>query len=489
MIQMKITGLLKSWPDFPCDALILPLAEDSIEREEGPLSPLLARLRASGEWKGEAGEILVLHGSELVAAARLILMGLGKRENLDPDRTRLSVLQALRCLKGGKLERLAAVSANLPDEARFVLMAVDGAVMSSFDPGLYKSTDHRRPEIAELVFLLSDRADLRRFPALYEKALVYGEAVNLARRLTHEPGNRMVPRNFAEAVSECAQSNGLHVEVFDEDWLAEAGLEAMLAVAAGSAHPPRLVVLEHKARRSRERPVCLVGKGVTFDSGGISLKPSQSMEEMKGDKAGACAVVGAMQAISRLRIPRRVLGIIPVVENLPGGKAQRPGDVVRCFGGKTVEVINTDAEGRLILADAIGWARATYNPASIIDIATLTGACVVALGHVRAGYFCNDERLVRRFSEAVERSYEKFWRLPLDSEYAEDLKSDIADLKNIGQRWGGAITAAKFLEEFVGDTPWVHIDMAGVDVFQGTHKAEGPRGFGVRTLAELVAGD
>jgi leucyl aminopeptidase len=195
-----------------------------------------------------------------------------------------------------------------------------------------------------------------------------------------------------------------------------------------------------------------------------------------------------MCAISRLGLPRRVIGVIPVVENMPGGDAQRPGDVIQCYGGKTVEVINTDAEGRLILADAISWAKDRYDPSYIVDIATLTGACVVALGHVRAGYFCNDEKLVRQFRDALDRSYEKCWRLPLDPEYAEDLKSDIADLKNIGQRWGGAVTAAKFLEEFVGGTPWIHIDMAGMDIFQGAHKSEGPRGFGVRTLVELVAG-
>ncbi|GAB4220207.1 MAG: leucyl aminopeptidase [Acidobacteriota bacterium] len=486
---MKISGVPAAWPDFACDALILPLAEDSLKREEGPLAPLLERLRTSGEWKGEAGEVLVLYGCEAVAADRLILLGLGKREDLDPDRTRTSVLKALRRLKGCRLQRLAAVSANLPDEARFVMMAVDGAVMSLFDPGVYKSSDSRVAEIGELVFLLSDRADLRRFPALYEKAQVYGEAVNLARRLTHEPGNRMTPEVFAEEARQAAESVGLEVTVLDERAIREAGLAAVLAVASGSEHPPRFVVIEHRGRKGREKPICLVGKGVTFDAGGISLKPAQSMEEMKSDKAGACAVLGAMLAVARLGLPRPAVGVIPVVENLPGGRAQRPGDVIRCHGGKTVEVINTDAEGRLILADAMSWAKERYSPSEIVDIATLTGACIIALGHVRAGYFSNDEKLVRRFVDAAGRSYEKFWRLPLDPEYREDLKSDIADLRNVGQKWGGAITAAKFLEEFVGDTPWVHIDMAGVDLFQGDQKAEGPRGFGVRTLAELVAGD
>jgi leucyl aminopeptidase len=232
--------------------------------------------------------------------------------------------------------------------------------------------------------------------------------------------------------------------------------------------------------------VVFIGKGVTFDSGGVSLKPAQSMEEMKADKAGACAVLAAIQAVAQLQVPRNVVALLPVVENLPGGKAQRPGDVIRSMSGKTIEVVNTDAEGRLILADALCYAREEFDPAGIVDIATLTGACVVALGRVRAGLFSNNDAWCERLLQAANRCGEKLWRLPLDSEYRKEIESQIADVKNVGNRWGGAITAAKFLQEFVGETPWCHIDIAGVDLFHENQVLEGPTGFGVFTLTQLA---
>jgi leucyl aminopeptidase len=246
-----------------------------------------------------------------------------------------------------------------------------------------------------------------------------------------------------------------------------------------------MLILKHQSNDQRA-PILLVGKGVTFDAGGISLKPSQSMEEMKGDKSGGAAVLGAMTAIARLNITRNVIGVIPLVENLPGGTAQRPGDVVRSFSGKTIEVINTDAEGRLILVDAISWAKQQFQPEYIVDIATLTGACVVALGNVRAGYFCNQDSFSKVVEAAALKAGEKVWRLPLDSEYREDLLSDIADIKNIGGRWGGAVTAAKFIEDFVEETHWCHIDMAGLDSFPKGKDVVGPTGFGAILLTCLV---
>lgn len=486
---MECSGVRADWRSFHCDALIYPQFSDSSELEDGPFAHFLSRVRESGEWKAEVGEVLVLHDPVGAEADRMILLGLGKREELDPGRTRLSVMKALRLLKGSRLGRLGIVAAVLPDEARFVQMAAEGVLMSTFEPAPYRSNSTGTPRVEEIVFLLSEHADLRRFESCYEKAQVIGEAVNLARGLTNEPGNLLTPAGFAERAREIGGQEGFSVEVFDEAWLRQEGLEAILSVAAGSRHAPHLLLLKHEGGKPEEHPAVLVGKGVTFDSGGLSLKPSPSMEEMKSDKAGAAAVLGAFQAIARLEARRTVIGVIPLVENMPGGNAQRPGDVIRCFGGKTVEVVNTDAEGRLILADAMAWVLSRWKPDFLVDIATLTGACVVALGYVRAAYFSNNERLVRKFRSAVDRSAEKFWRLPLDVEYGEDLRSSIADLKNCGERWGGAVSAAKFLEAFVGDTPWCHIDMAGVDLFRGEQKADGPRGFGVRTMAELVIGD
>jgi leucyl aminopeptidase len=316
---------------------------------------------------------------------------------------------------------------------------------------------------------------------------VVAEAVNLARLLTNEPGNRINPLRFADKANEVARKSGLDIQVLDEQDMKHKGMNSVLAVAAGSVHPARFIVLKHLgAEESAEKPVVLIGKGVTFDSGGVSLKPAQSMEEMKADKAGACSVLAAMQAVAQLRVPRNVVALLPVVENLPGGKAQRPGDIIRSMGGKTIEVVNTDAEGRLILADALCYARAEFDPAGIVDLATLTGACVVALGRVRAGLFSNNDAWCGRLLQAANRCGEKLWRLPLDSEYRQNIESRIADVKNVGNRWGGAITAAKFLQEFVGETPWCHVDMAGVDLFHEKQDLEGPTGFGVLTLTQLV---
>jgi leucyl aminopeptidase len=283
-----------------------------------------------------------------------------------------------------------------------------------------------------------------------------------------------------------ADKCGLEIEVWGEPELEDKGMGAILAVARGSDEPARFIILKYfGAPDSEAKPIVLVGKGVTFDSGGLSLKPAQSMEEMKADKAGACAVLAAMQAIALLGVKKNVVGLIPAVENLPSGRAQRPGDVLRAMNGTTIEVINTDAEGRLILADSLSYGQ-QLEAEFMVDIATLTGAVVVALGKLRAGVFCNNEELFERVSRASDESGEKLWRMPLDDEYRKEIESPIADIRNVGSRWGGAITAAKFLEEFVGDVPWCHIDIAGVDLFKGEGGIQGPTGFGVRTLVEIV---
>ena len=260
-----------------------------------------------------------------------------------------------------------------------------------------------------------------------------------------------------------------------------------MAVARGSDEPARLIILRHwGAPDSESPPGVLVGKGVTFDSGGLSIKPAQSMEEMKSDKAGACAVLAAMRAIAQLQVPQNVVAIVAAAENLPSGRAQRPGDVIRSYSGKTIEVINTDAEGRLLLADALHYAL-QFDPAFVVDIATLTGACVVALGKLRAGVFSNDPSLRDALFRAADRAGERIWQLPLDEEYRDELKSDIADIRNIGERWGGAISAAKFLEEFVSESRWCHIDMAGVARFPEDDVVKGATGFGVRMLVDLAS--
>jgi leucyl aminopeptidase len=421
-------------------------------------------------------------------ADRLVLLGVGSKEDFDAGVLRTGILKAVRHLKVKDLQRLGVYCPGVGELSDEVQAIVEGAVMGTFSTGLYKSENSEPVKIGELVLVSdSDVSGLKnRVRNRAEEGLILGESINLARTLTYEPGNRLNPLGFASRASDIAAECGLDLQVFDRKKLDKLGMKALLGVAQGSTQPPCLVVLKHLPGPDEEKPIVLVGKGVTFDSGGLSLKPSASMEEMKGDKAGACAVLAAMQAITKLQAPRNVVGLIPLVENMPGGTAQRPGDVVETFSGKTVEVINTDAEGRLILADTLAYAVESFSPEWILDIATLTGACVVALGHLRAGFFVNDTKLAEAFDRAAGRSGEKLWRLPLDHAYRKDLESKIADVKNVGGRWGGAITAAKFLQEFVADTPWCHIDMAGVESFPANGVLEGPTGFGVRTLFELA---
>jgi leucyl aminopeptidase len=488
---LKILTSTRTWRQWSGDALLLFVGAQE-GRDPGPETParlveLLTNLRKSREWKAESGEILVLHHPPGLEVGRLILIGLGTGEGMDAGGIRLAVMRSIRRLKAGRLGVLAVSLEGCPAPTVAGPMTVEGVVMGTFDSAPYQTIDKALPRVDELLFLDCGERNNGEFAATLERGRVLAESVNLARQLTNEPGNRLGPEQFADLASELADRHGLETRVLGPEEMRTLGLEALLAVASGSRRVPRLLALTHWGDRGDPHiGGCLVGKGVTFDSGGISLKPPQSMEEMKTDKAGACAVLGAMIALARLNAPRNTVGVMPLVENLPGGEAQRPGDVVRTLSGKTVEIINTDAEGRLILADAITYAKRTFEPRWLVDIATLTGACVVALGHFRAGLFSNHEGLAAEFLRASDHAGERFWRMPLDRDYRDELKSQIADLKNVGSRWGGAITAAKFVEEFVEGTPWCHVDMAGMDLFDPEKEGGGPRGFGVRTLVEMV---
>ena len=317
---------------------------------------------------------------------------------------------------------------------------------------------------------------------------IVGESQTFTRELVNEPSNRMTPSILAERAQRMAEEVGLQCEVYGPDKMRELKMGAFLSVAQGSDQEPRLILLRYEPADAPEQPVLgLVGKGITFDSGGISLKPGDGMEKMKYDMAGGAVMLGAMRAIALLKPKVKVLGVICATENMPSGKAQKPGDVQIAMSGKSIEIINTDAEGRLVLADGLHWAR-QLGATHLIDAATLTGACVVALGHVNAGIFSNDDDLYTRFAEAQKRAGEKMWRLPLDADYLEQMRSNIADLINAGGRWGGASTAAVFLQEFVGDTPWIHLDIAGTAWMEDDKAwiAKGPSGIAVRSIVEFV---
>ena len=491
-MSMELGVVDSSWHRLDCDAVVLILyreeASGRLNRSADEcLDGLLAELTASGEWTGANGDILVIHRPADVSARRLVLLGAGRRGDGDGARLRDRMVQVVRKFRGSDVERIAVAGWEASDSALSIQAGAEGLVIGSYGPDEYKTRDRSRTKIGQALFCSADPALTTELQDALNRGKVLGEATNLARSLVNQPGNRINPVRLAEEARSIAEKSGLQIEILDEPAMENEGMGALLAVARGSDEPARMIVLKHfGAEDDGAPPVVLIGKGVTFDSGGLSLKTSQGMEEMKADKAGACAVLAAMQAVSRLRLRKNVVGILPAVENMPGGRAQRPGDVVRSMSGKTIEVLNTDAEGRLILADAMHYAR-RLNPACMVDIATLTGACVIALGHVRAGLFSNHDRLAERFFEASERAGEKFWRLPLDDEYRSLLDSHVADIKNVGKRAAGAVTAAKFLQEFVGDTPWCHIDIAGVDMFQEGGANQGPTGFGVRTMVELAS--
>ncbi len=489
---MKIRVIDSGWESKETDLLLIPVnenapfPEDPGSDSDKPLSGLVAELIESKEWTPSKGNSMILFAPRGCAARRVGLIGIGSANSpFDNGSFRNAVMNIVRSLKSSPIKEITAVVSLLSSQEEACGMLCEGILLGRFDPGVHKS-NAAKAEDSLKVNLVSSLSQ-KNAGLIAEQAGILSDAVNLARKLSNEPGNLLYPELFVRAAREAAAGTGLKMEVLEEEELRELGFGCLLAVAQGSRHKPRLCILEHDPHPGQEKPpVILVGKGVTFDSGGISLKPAASMEEMRADKSGACSVLGAMLAISRLGLGSRVIGILPLAENLPGGNAQRPGDVVTAYDGTTVEIINTDAEGRLILADSMAWAVRKFKPLSLVDIATLTGACAVALGQYRAGLFSNNDALCKQVFDAAERAGEKLWRLPLDEEYKESLESKIADIKNCGDRLGGAVTAAKFLESFIGDTPWCHIDMAGTDAFPSGINKGNPPGFGVRTLVEYA---
>jgi leucyl aminopeptidase len=370
-----------------------------------------------------------------------------------------------------------------------VLQAIaEGLTLAEFDPGSYK-TRHEAPTRASIWTVAVPGAEVGpRLHSAVARGRLLGECSNLSRDLCNEPGNTLPPREFARRAADIASGGGASVEILTEDAIAELGMGLLLGVARGSSEPPRLMVFRYDPPSAPETPVLgLVGKGVTFDSGGISIKPAEGMDRMKDDMAGGAAVACAMRAIAMLGAPIRVIGVVPSVENMPGGRAIRPGDVLKSAAGKTVEVLNTDAEGRLILGDGLWYAR-QLGATHLVDIATLTGACVVALGKITTGLFGTPSEWVEQVRRVADRAGDRSWPMPIFEEYREQLKSEIADLANVGGRPAGAITAAMFLQEFTGGVPWVHLDIAGTAWAEEAkpYQPKGPTGVAVRTLVELA---
>ncbi len=444
-----------------------------------------ADLLSSGDVAGKNFESTWLHKPAGLKAKRLLLLGGGKAKNFSASDLRKLAGAAVRALKPRNLKSLAFLLPEGIPAAEAVKAVVEGAMVGNFDPDTYKS-DRKNQNVESVTVVASgDQAALQ---GAMDEARILGESQNFTRDLVNEPSNHMTPTILANRAQEMAKAVGLKCEVYGADKLKELKMGAFWGVAQGSDEPPALIVMRYEPAGAPEKPVLgLVGKGVTFDTGGISIKPADNMEKMKYDMAGGATMIGAMRAIALLKPKVKVIGIVCATENMPSGKAQKPGDIQTAMSGKTIEIINTDAEGRLVLADGLCYAR-QLGCTHLVDAATLTGAVVVALGYANAGIFASDDDMYKRFAKALERAGEKMWRLPLDDEYKDQIKSSIADIMNTGGRWGGAITAAMFLKEFAEDTPWIHLDIAGTAWMEDNKPwiAKGPSGIAVRSLVEFA---
>ncbi len=484
---MDVTLSSAPWRQLETAALVVFSPEKTPDKSvDEAAGGWLKDLYDSGEFSGKAMETAVLHRPAGLKAKRLLAVGTGKAEEFTAAVFRNAAATAVRALKAAKVQQIALFPGQDRETPALVEAAVEGAILATWEPDAYK-TESKKDEkpVGSIVIATSGGANLQ---GALERGRILAESQNYARDVANEPGNRLTPLVFAERARETAEAYGLEYEMLDEQRMSELGMGSLLGVAMGSAAPPALILLRYKPRQAKGSDhLGLVGKGVTFDTGGISIKPADGMEKMKFDMCGGAAVLGAMRVIAQLKPAIAVTGVIPAVENMPGSKAQRPGDIVKSLNGKTVEVLNTDAEGRLILIDAITYAL-RMGCTHLVDAATLTGAIVVALGHERSGAFSNNQEFLNKVLAAAERQGEKMWAMPLDAEYKELLKSPFADLANIGGRAGGSITAAMFLKEFTEDKPWVHLDIAGTAWLDEKKPwaPKGPTGIPLRTFVDLA---
>jgi leucyl aminopeptidase len=448
-----------------------------------------AAVLASGEYKAGTNETVLIHAPAGLKAKRLLIVGIGKQGKATVHTIRSAAGTAVRYTKPRGIRELVfalPVSENVSPAAG-ARAAAEGAIVGDFDADTYKS-DRKDQSVQSFTLAAPGGADQAALRAAFGEGVIVGESQNFTRTLVNEPGNVLTPTEFGKRAATMAGETGLKCEVHSTEKLHELKMGAFWSVAQGSAEPPALIVVRYEPQGVTDGPVLgLVGKGITFDTGGISIKPSDNMEKMKYDMAGGAAMLGAMRAIALLKPKVRVIAIVCATENMPDGKAQKPGDVQTAMSGKTIEIINTDAEGRLVLADGLSYAK-QLGATHLIDAATLTGAIGVALGMINAGAFSNDDETFGKFEAGLDTSGERFWRMPLGEEYADLIKSDIGDIKNTGGRYGGAITAAEFLRVFAEDTPWIHLDIAGTAWIEDARPfiAKGPSGIGVRSILEWV---
>ncbi|HEV8677016.1 MAG TPA: leucyl aminopeptidase [Methylomirabilota bacterium] len=491
---MKLTVSAGPLTDVAGDVLVVeryagePRLTPEAVRVDRALNGLLARALAEERFEGRLGETTHLHAAGRLAVKRLVVVGMGPRGECTPESIRRAASAALRRARdlGARTVATGVLGTRAPARVRAQALG-EGALLGLYTFDRYKAKKDESRAVESLTVAVAERGERAAVRDGLRLAELTAEAASFARDLINEPANSVTPTALAHHAETIAKAGGLRVRVYDRAACERLGMGAFLGVNRGSQEPPRFIHLAYAPRRAGRR-VALVGKGITFDSGGLDLKTAEGMAWMKGDMSGAAAVLGVMKVLPRLRPAVEVHGLIAATDNMPSGSATKPGDILRTMSGKTIEVNNTDAEGRLTLADAIAYALREVKPDELVDIATLTGACSIALGALCGGALANDPGLQRRVLRAAEEAGERLWPLPLIEEYREGLKSDVADLRNTGPRPGGAITAALFLKEFAGATPWVHLDIAGAAFTEKElpYAAKGGVGFGTRTLIAYV---
>jgi leucyl aminopeptidase len=469
--------------------------ESDIERIDKILNGSISQLIVSGEIKSKLRAITLLHSLGKLSTPRIAIVGLGKKDELTLDKIRNAVAEVCKLLrqKGAVNIESVVLGNGVPGiSATGAAQAItEGALLGTYTYRKHITKEADYKDIKQFSIITPDSDSLAPLEQGCNRGKIIAEATNYARDLVNEPSNFKNPAFMAEKAMDLARQYRLEATILELDDIKKLGMGGLLGVSQGSIQSPRFIVLKYKGRPSTDVDIALVGKGITFDSGGISIKPSEKMGDMKGDMAGAASVMAALSAIARLKLKINATAIVPATENLPSGSAMRPGDIITIMNGKTVEIITTDAEGRLILADALSYA-VKLGAKKIIDVATLTGSCQVALGDVNTGAFGNNQELLDQVIKAGAEAGEYMWQLPMNEEYKEQNRSDVADIKNTGGRYAGATTAALFLGEFVGDTPWVHLDVAGTsdtNLFgkESGYRVKGATGTPVRTLINLTS--
>jgi leucyl aminopeptidase len=463
---------------------LTPAAQALDAQSRGHITEVLK----GGDLEGKVGSTLLLHKVPRVGADRVLLVGLGRERELTEAPFRVALASAMRVLRGtGAAEAAFPLSASL--KGRDIGWYAEQVVLAVKD-GLYRfdrmksKPPKAKSALRKVTLFVPKRGDVAEAERGVQRGEAIGEGIALAKDLGNLPGNVCTPTYLAEQAQELAKRHGMKAEILERKDMERLGMGCFLAVAQGSVQPPKLIVVEYRGGAKNEAPVALVGKGITFDTGGISIKPAAEMDEMKFDMCGAASVLGTLRAAALMRLPINIVGVIPATENMPDGAAIKPGDIVTTMSGQTVEILNTDAEGRLILCDALTYVE-KYKPAAVIDIATLTGAMVIALGHVATGVFSNSDALAREVIDAGNTSWDRVWHMPLWDEYQDMLKSNFADFPNIGTRAGGSITAACFLSRFTKAYPWAHLDIAGTAWKSGGDK--GATGRPVALLSHFLA--